>query len=257
MISMVRKTFALLDFTDLLTRSPDMLDEFNPSVPEPKAATIPKPAAVAEEEGISDDDFAKQIEAGMANLLGDLESSPDMQAQFETMMKQFGGAADNAPPPTSGFKDSTAKSAPGEESFQDTIKKTMERMQASGASATAAASSAKEEDLLAEMMKAMGGMDGGEGSEEDFSKMLLGMMEQLTNKEILYEPMKELHNKFPEWMVKNEGKVGEADMTRYREQQAYVKEIVGRFERKGYSDENEDDREYIVERMQKVGGCTD
>jgi len=31
-----------------------------------------------------------------------------------------------------------------------------------------------------------------------------------------------------------------------------VKEIVGRFERKGYSDENEDDREYIVERMQKM-----
>jgi peroxin-19 len=27
---------------------------------------------------------------------------------------------------------------------------------------------------------------------------------------------------------------------------------VGRFERKGYSDEDEDDREYIVERMQKV-----
>lgn len=106
------------------------------------------------------------------------------------------------------------------------------------------------------MLKAMQasgfGGENGEGSEEDFSKMLLGMMEQLTNKEILYEPMKELHDKFPEWMVKNEGTVKEEDMKRYKEQQVYVKEIVERFERVGYSDENVGDREYIVERMQKV-----
>jgi SOS response regulatory protein OraA/RecX len=31
-----------------------------------------------------------------------------------------------------------------------------------------------------------------------------------------------------------------------------VKQIVERFEKKGYSDDNDDDREYIVERMQKV-----
>ena len=41
-------------------------------------------------------------------------------------------------------------------------------------------------------------------------------------------------------------------LARFEEQHSLVKEIVGRFERKGYSDENEDDREYIVERMQKV-----
>jgi len=99
---------------------------------------------------------------------------------------------------------------------------------------------------------AASGLDGGEGSEEDFSKMLLGMMEQLTNKEILYEPMKELHDKFPGWMAKNNGKVPEEDMKRYIEQQTYVREIVGRFEGKGYSDDNAKDREYIVERMQNV-----
>jgi peroxin-19 len=34
-----------------------------------------------------------------------------------------------------------------------------------------------------------------------------------------------------------------------------VKQIVERFEKKGYSDDNEDDREYIVERMQRVSSA--
>jgi peroxin-19 len=250
-----------------------MLDEFSPSKPEIKEPSLPTgPGRPQSEptptEGISDDDFTKQLQAGMADLLGELETSPEMQAQFESMLKELGGAAalgeaaSLAPPPAvpSSSKPSGPKSASksketdAEKTFQETIQKTMERMQASGDQATAAAASDNTDDILAEMMKAMqaSGLDG-EGGEEDFSKMLLGMMEQLTNKDILYEPMKELDDKFPEWMEKNKGKVKGDDMKRYKEQQVYVREIVGRFEEKTYKDENAADREYIVERMQKVG----
>lgn len=250
----------------------DMLDEFSPTKPETKAPAAPsgpgRPQAEAAEEGISDDDFAKQLQAGMADLLGELETNPEMQAQFESMLKELGGAAAlggvadaaSEPPavpssakPSASASASKSKETEAEKTFQETIKKTMERMQASGDQATAAAASEPTDDILAEMMKAMqaSGMDG-EGGEEDFSKMLLGMMEQLTNKDILYEPMKELDDKFPEWMEKNKGKVKEDDMKRYEEQQVYVREIVGRFELKTYKDENTADREYIVERMQKA-----
>lgn len=245
----------------------DMLDEFNPSKPEPKGPSVPsgpgRPEGITSTfEGISDDDFAKQLQAGMADLLGELETSPDMQAQFESMLTNLGGATGTAdisepgivPEVTSKGKTGASSGASTEETFQATIKKTMERMQASGESATAAAGAAADnpDDLLAEMMKAMqaSGLDG-EGSEENFSKMLLGMMEQLTNKEILYEPMKELDDKFPDWMKKNGAKQTKEDLARYKEQQIYVREIVGRFEEKGYSDDNAKDREYIVERMQK------
>ena len=97
-----------------------------------------------------------------------------------------------------------------------------------------------------------GGFGGAEGGDEDFSQILMGMMEQLTNKDILYEPMKELDEKYPKWMEEHKDKVPKDDLTRYEEQQTLVREIVGRFERKGYSDSNAGDREYIVERMQKV-----
>jgi peroxin-19 len=53
-------------------------------------------------------------------------------------------------------------------------------------------------------------------------------------------------------MEKNAATADAADLKRYREQQVYVSEIVKRFETKTYKDENVADRDYIVERMQKV-----
>lgn len=259
-----------------------MLDEFSAPKTETKEEA-PAGSRAAKSETAKDDDlppfpddmneedFAKQLQAGMAELLGGLETNPDMQAQFEAMMKELGSAAalgeaadaaSLSPPPKttpktapkkSTAKASSSKTAPTGEDFQETIKKTMERMQASGDQATAAAAADDTDDILAEMIKQMaaGGLDG-EGSEEDFSKMLLGMMEQLTNKEILYEPMKELDDKFPSWMEANKDKVKPDDLKRYQEQQTVVSEIVKKFEEKTYTDENVKDREYIVERMQKV-----
>ena len=106
---------------------------------------------------------------------------------------------------------------------------------------------------MRELQGANGGADG-EG-DDTFSKMLLGMMEQLTNKEILYEPMKELDTKFPGWLEQNKGKLAKEDESRYNTQRALVREIVDRFDRAGYSDDNAADREFIVERMQRVRVC--
>ncbi|CCF35598.1 Pex19 protein family [Colletotrichum higginsianum] len=276
----------------------DMLDDFaavnvntkKPEQPVASSASGPgKPAAVAEdevdektlEEMLSSDDFAKQLQAGMADLIGEFEKNvenppsrpcsppstdlvlqPEMQAQFDNVFKQISAATGEAgsseeqahPRPTSSSSKAPASDPIADGSFQETIKKTMERMQASGQQATAAAAESSTEDLLAEMMKQFGegNMEGGGGSEEEFSKMLMGMMEQLTNKEILYEPMKELNDKFPEWFEKNRAKTPAEDLKRYEEQQALVKEIVAKFEEKTYADSNSADREYIVDRMQKM-----
>lgn len=227
---------------------------------------------------LSDNEFAKQLQAGMADLLGDIETTvsqgrrgsdfyvrtctkttlclrcrqPEMQAQWESMFKELGAAAasSQAGPSEAPGGGPAAKT---DASFQETIRKTMERMQASGDQATAAASAEGSDDFLAELLKQMqaGGLEG-EGDEEDLSKMLMGMMDQLTHKEILYEPMKELNDKFPEWLQKNKDKTSKEDLRRYEEQLLHVKEIVARFEQTGYADSNAADREYIIDRMQKV-----
>ena len=190
----------------------------------------------------------------MAALLGSVDETPEMKKEIEAMMRDLGAAADPGPLMNSeiAFANKTSPSvnpSGGGDAFQETIRKTMNRMQNSGEQATAEDT----DDIMTQMLKEMQA-DGlaGAGGEEDFSKMLLSMMEQLTNKDILYEPMKELNDKFPAWMCKNKDSTKTEDLTRYQEQQRLVGEIVGKFEEKAYSDATAADREFIVERMQKV-----
>jgi peroxin-19 len=251
---------------DDLSDLDDVLDDFAnvninakaPAAPSSKPHDAPSSSGPGRPEDMSPGSLLVEDEDAFA---AQLHGKGDFSKQFEDIMKEMsvemGGANPLAadPPHVSTDKD-TGKTkeeptpeaaAKAEKSFQETIKKTMERMQNSGDAAGAAAASSSQDDMLAQS----GGF-GGEGNDEDFSKVLMGMMEQLTNREILYEPMKELNDKFPAWMEKHREGVEEGDMKRYKEQQVLVKEITERFERKGYSDGDAADREYIVERMQKV-----
>lgn len=180
-----------------------------------------------------------------------------MQAQFENIFKGLGeDTAEGSGSGTDSIPKSSEKAAADlsqDASFQETIRRTMARMQESGDQATAAATAeGSEDDFIAEMMKAMKDIPSEGGNEEDFSKMLMGMMEQLTHKDILYEPMKELNDKFPGWMEKNKDTIAKDDLKRYLEQQVLVAEMVTKFEETTYADSNVADREYIVDRMQKV-----
>ena len=136
--------------------------------------------------------------------------------------------------------------------FIDTINRTTSRLQETGEKISSEVADSETDDFLAEMLKQMGSMSGLGDSEEDFSKMLLNMMEQLTNKDILYEPMRELADKYPGWLERNDGKHTPEELGKYREQYAFVKEICAKFEEPTYKDSSTTDREYIVERMQKV-----
>ncbi|KAF1829009.1 Pex19-domain-containing protein [Decorospora gaudefroyi] len=197
------------------------------------------------------DEFQKQLQKEIEQLLG----QGDFQKQFEDIIKEMsenmGGenlleapehmhthAAEGAKE-GSKEKDAAGQSGKEKEAASQPPKET---------------AAAPQDDMLAQMLAAMeSGSFGGEaGGDEDFSKVLMGIIEQLTNKDILYELMKELDDKFPAWMEQHKGKVEEADIKRYEEQQTLVREIVARFERKGYSDGNAQDREFIVERMQKM-----
>ncbi|KAI2618220.1 Pex19 protein family-domain-containing protein [Hypoxylon sp. NC1633] len=248
----------------------DMLEEFSSTKldvknPAPKTASASTPAGPSSDkdnpldglDDLSEEDFQKQLQAGMAELMNGLDNSPDMQAQFENIFKGLGASTEgNEGDEDESATQSSEKAATDlsqDASFQETIRRTMARMQESGNQATAAAAAeGSEDDFIAEMMKAMKDLPNEGGSEEDFSKVLMGMMEQLTNKEILYEPMKELNDKFPGWMAKNIDTLAKDDLNRYQEQQVLVAEMVAKFEEPSYTDSNVADREYIVDRMQKM-----
>jgi len=179
-----------------------------------------------------------------------------MQGQFEKLAKELNeamatGDATNPTAAAPAAAPAAVTDSKATDNFQERIKATMDRMKSSNAEVDAGLADADSDDFLAEMLKSMGGT--GADNEEDFSTMLVTMMEQLTSKEILYEPMKELYEKYPEWMRKNEATESKDDMERYRAQFVIVKEIVSKFDEPDYKDEDESCREFIVERMQKVG----
>lgn len=199
-----------------------------------------------------------------------------MQSQFETFFNEMAAAAEGQPLGGAGpaAPEPAVRSATGAQpaassssafapdaSFQDTIRRTMERMQASGdeatRAATAGAEDAEADDFLTELLRQMQAGEGGGGAagaegDEDLAKLLSGVIEQMTNKDILYEPMKELDKSFPDWMEKNGSKIGAEDLKRFKEQQVLVRDIVAKFEEPTYTDASTEHREYIVEKMQKV-----
>ena len=209
-----------------------------------------------EAEGVKPEDLLKAIlgeEAGskVGNMAKQEHESRESESQSKSRSPQKGRLKDAK---TGG--EEASKQKPGTASFEDTIRKTMARMESSSAaasSATAQSTQKSEEDLVAEMLRALES-ESGPGGEGDLSKMFLGMMEQLTNKDMLYEPMKELSTKFPSWLDENKTKLEKSEYERFSRQQVIVGEIVDKFEDKGYSDDDPGCREFVWEKMQAMQG---
>ncbi len=256
-----------------------------PGRPIPSIASVPVPSGPAENE--TEEEFMKRLTAEMSSVMSQMSLPDDAQASPEDLAKmgkeleefthkmeaegikpedllkailgeEAGGKLSGAAheererrESQSGIESSGTKEVNEKPStFEDTIRKTMERMENSSNKATTASQEESEEDMLANMLKALEA--GGEGSEGDLSKMFLGMMEQLTSKDLLYEPMLELHQKFPAYLADNKKKLKREDLTRYEKQQLIVKDIVTKFEEKAYSDDDPKCREFIWDKMQKM-----
>ncbi|KAE8353582.1 Pex19 protein [Aspergillus coremiiformis] len=210
-----------------------------------------KESGIGDEKGFEDvvdqgaDAFTKQLEESGIPLENFIK-----QLVADAMAEDAGGDAAAA---STAAGSSSGTGAPPK-TFNDAIQQTINRMKASGDEATAAAAAEDTDDLVAELLKAIEVGAGGAGDDGDLTKMFMGMMEQLSNKEMLYEPMKDLDGKFGPWMVENKGtgKISDADMERYEKQASIVSQIVAKFEENGYTDEDPKCREYVWEKMQEM-----
>ena len=211
-----------------------------------------------EKEGIKPEDLLKAI-------LGEEQGTKLAEGAHEERERRESESQSQSRPPAPSKSTKAKSPSPSQpantaaaSSFEDTIRRTMERIDESSQKATSATqkSSSSEDEMLANLLKALqdpsaAGTSGDPSSDPDsMSKMLLDMMSQLTNKEMLYEPMAELNQKFPAYLAKNKSKLKTEDYARYARQKEIVKDIVNKFEEKGYSDEDPKCREYVWEKMQ-------
>ncbi|RKP26886.1 Pex19 protein family-domain-containing protein [Syncephalis pseudoplumigaleata] len=179
---------------------------------------------------LDDELFAKELTEGMEALLRQMASGNDLPASMEELLRQMPSAstgADKAPTAeaatTSASASAAAEGADRPQNFQDTITETMNRLRNSSQQAKAAAAEADstEDALMAEMLRQMEQMT----ETGEFDGLIDGMMGQLMTYDVLYEPMKELAEKYPDYLAEQKATLPAETWKQYEQQYTYVRQI--------------------------------
>ncbi|EGN94538.1 hypothetical protein SERLA73DRAFT_188497 [Serpula lacrymans var. lacrymans S7.3] len=145
---------------------------------------------------------------------------------------------------------------PPADDYQARIRATMNKLKESESTLNQSqnqASSDPLEALLAQL--GQGGLEGlgeGEGGEEQLQGMLETMMGQLMSKDVLYEPLKELSDKFPAYLTKNAATLSASDKSRYEAQVSCIERLLVIFDAPGYKDDNKEKKEEVLHAMSEL-----
>ncbi|KAJ3482703.1 hypothetical protein NLI96_g6799 [Meripilus lineatus] len=249
-----------------------------PTVPSASSTSTPsqkqpeKPPLGFEDLALSDD-FTKELAAGMASLMREIaaesgsglpETAEDgeqtdeekerekafRKAWEDMLVEGMNGALDMKDLGLEG--DGVESKDKGvevpEDAFQSSIRKAMEKMKESEEKIQSESGSAGSDPLEA-LLSQLG--EGGE-SEDELQGILESMMSQLMSKDILYEPLKELGEKFPTYLKENDATIKPEDKQRYVSQQIIVTKILSIFESPSYSDKNSEQGAQVVVLMNEV-----
>ncbi|KAG0697528.1 Pex19 protein [Suillus ampliporus] len=140
----------------------------------------------------------------------------------------------------------TAPKIGEKDDFQSRIRNTMNKLNESesGLKTSDASSSATSTDPLEALLSQFGGE-----SEEELQGVLEAMMGQLMGKDVLYEPLKELSDKFPDYLKTHATTMSPEDKKRYDAQIICMKQLLEIFESEGYTDDDDKTRTKIVDLM--------
>jgi len=100
------------------------------------------------------------------------------------------------------------------------------------------------DEMLAKLTEQLAGA--GPGDPQGF---LDGIMQQLLSKDVLYEPMRDIAQKYPQWLENNRDALSAEDLARYGKQFEHLQELVRLYET------SPNDFEGIVARLQEMQAC--
>jgi len=256
----------------------DVLDQFSSPPTPPQKPTSASSSKSQQQQpqplGATNDDlaadFTSELAREMESLFKDLVLDPqsgslDAQAShgsdtaeqraafasaWEAMLTE-GMDAMVSEPSNSGAATSSSPPKPKEEdNFQSRIRSTMSKLKESESGLKPSDPSPAGADAFESLLSQLGDLDGDipEG-EEQLQGVLEAMMGQLMGKDILYEPLKELYDKFPGYLTERSGVISPEDKKRFDAQILCIKKLLDVFEAKDYRDEDAKAREKIVELM--------
>ncbi|BGP54286.1 hypothetical protein JCM8202_000718 [Rhodotorula sphaerocarpa] len=233
--------------------------------------------------GVGDEAELRKLMAALGMSEQDLERPADFgRSGPSASTARPAPAAATAKPAASTSAPTPAAAPAAPANFQDAIAASMSKLRDSSSTADAsrAASSAGPgaagggdaagtAAMLAQLAGLPGGAAGLEGldSDEGLQGMLDDMMKQLMSREMLYEPLKELADKYPPYLSAHGASLSSTDRDRFEKQRVIVCEIVAAFEEPGadhdpeakLSAEEEQKRaertERVVELVAKMNEC--
>ncbi|KAE8906291.1 hypothetical protein PF005_g19963 [Phytophthora fragariae] len=215
-----------VDLDDLLD---DALDDFADEVNAAQASEISsvKQEAAATAAATQGDEDNKMQE-NVAKFLEDAQN-PEFQKVLEQAFRELGtdGDADNIEQLLGSLKmdstpDETDDVNAGVAKTLQNMAKAAEDMEGVGTAQVEAMG----EYMMAEMMKKFEEM----GEKNDFQDMVDGMMQQLLSKDVMYDPMKQICERYPEWLAEKESLLSKEDYERYGKQYQYFQQIVAVYE---------------------------
>jgi len=209
-----------------------------------QSAELPDPFDL-DLEGI-DAEMAKQLTQGMLQLLQGMD--PNDATEFENNIEKIAGdleknlnitEKESKPANTKGKKTTT---------FQDTISEAVNNLKTSSDKVEAEVSEANN-DVMEKLLQQMEGL-----VDEDFCDILSGVIDQLMSKELLYDSMKDLSDRYPSWIEENKDKLTKKEIDNYKNQYKCCKEIVDIFEKYDTNEISKEDNKKVSELMQKMQG---
>lgn len=226
----------------------DLLDEFDEQVlSKPPGEAQSLDTATTTTKRATAEPLNEEFKTNIEDLIKDLNiEDPETKVQFEHLVKQFEDTHKEE-----------AQKAMDPQNFDSVMKETMERLKKSGETIDeqlkSDPSSANPEDMLTQLLAGLG--NGAEG-DVDMSKLLVDMLEQLSSKEVLFEPIKDLNTKFPDFLKEKKGEIPEAQHANYTKQYEVTGEILAVFEAPDYDSENMQKRDQVnslLEKLQELG----
>ncbi|KAJ1305110.1 hypothetical protein OPQ81_000148 [Rhizoctonia solani] len=256
----------------------DLLDQFTPAPKAAPTSTQKAPSTSTTAPAPPTDAFSDDFEAALARemeamMRGEVSSSGtgvgegtnDLAAAWQKMLI---GELEGTNPqedmsdlfknlginPTAGTGTGTGTSTgsqgdtePDDDAFQRTIRQAMDKLKSSDDNAKASGPG----DDFADFLKQLSEGGGAEGGEDGLQGMIEGMMGQLMSKEILYEPLVEMNEKFPGYF-NDHPNLPEEDLKKYKAQQAIVKQLVEIYQKPDYSDDNAETNKEVLRLMNEM-----
>lgn len=193
----------------------------------------------------------------------------DLQNEFEQLMKKEGEDADKET--MKNFKQllgalgeagegngEKPQGATGQQSagFKDIVSNTLDRLKENSNKVDTNLEKEKKQhnsdDVLSRLLDQL--VDG-TGDEEGMDNAILSMLNQMSSKEVLYQPMKEMQVEFSKWFEDNEdNEEYKEKMETYRKQYDLVEKIVVIYEKEDYNnDKNREEVTELLDQLEQLG----